>query len=73
MERCTFANRKGTPFLIQVYKNLLILQGKNERFFVENLSLELYTFGKRENCVKMNTEGPFQIMSTVYVNGNLNF
>lgn len=48
MEKCTFANRKGTPFNIQVYKNLLILQGGNERFFVENLSLELYTIKKYE-------------------------
>lgn len=29
LERCTFANCKGTPFLIQVYRNFLIFQGEN--------------------------------------------
>ena len=44
LERYTFANRKGIPFIIQVYWKILILQGKNVRFNVEKERFELYTF-----------------------------
>lgn len=44
LERYTFANRKGIPFIIQVYWKILILQGENVRLNVEKERFELYTF-----------------------------
>ena len=49
---CTFANRKGTLFTIQVYRKFLFYQENNARFSVEKKRFELYTI-KNESGGKL--------------------